>query len=147
MGKLSSQGVKLGCPCRQDQKWSKWTSLWWMHTLLTRPLWQEGFMPWEPFLWLCIWKWSIHRGTGLRSSWGVNPWPGNALWLQLCISLWLSPRPLLRGACSNQSLLCYPSMDQLRRWNVRIWRKLLWVMIRKKIFRLDLSYLFRRRKS
>ena len=75
-------------------------------------------MPKGQFHQLCIWKWSIYQGTGLRSLWGVSPWLGSASWLQLCISLQLSPRPLLKGAYSNQNLQCY---RQWANWREEMW--------------------------
>ena len=42
-------------PFKQDRKWWRWTSLWWMHVPLTLLLWPDfGFMPWELFLPLYI---------------------------------------------------------------------------------------------
>ena len=44
-GKVVIRKGQIRLLCRQVQKWLKWTSLWWMRTLLTRPLWPgPGFM-------------------------------------------------------------------------------------------------------
>ena len=59
-------------------------------------------MPWRPFPPLCIWRWNIHPKTKSKSLLGVNPCLSSAWCPPFCINLGLSPRPLWRGAYSNQ---------------------------------------------
>ena len=56
----------------------------------------------------------------VKRLWEVNPWPGNAWWLPSYIGPKLSPRPLLKGAYSNQKFWCFPIMDQPRKRSAKI---------------------------
>ena len=70
-------------------------------------------------------------GTRLKSWLGANPWLGNAWRLQLCISLKMSPQPLLRWAYNNQGSQCHLQMRCWKGQVVRNQKRLLLVTIRR----------------